>query len=112
MPICPIFPGIVAFVNLFPRELVTESASRMLTYALMLGLAGQVAEAHAWLRRPPVRIEGEPEPRAEDVATVDLLRLLTFSITGGAGNEINGHGGRSKRSRRAWTSGWPAPARG
>ena len=28
-------PGIAAFVNLFPRELVTESASRMLIYALM-----------------------------------------------------------------------------
>jgi len=81
-------PGIVAFVNLFPRELVTESASRMLTYALMLGLAGQVAEAHAWLQRAQVRIEGEPEPRAEDVATLDLLRLLTFSITGGAGDEL------------------------
>ena len=81
--------GIVAFVNLFPRELVTESASRMLTYALMLGLAGQVAEAHAWLQRAQVRIEGEPEPRAEDVATLDLLRLLTFSVTGGAGNELN-----------------------
>ena len=45
-------PGIAAFVNLFPRELVTESASRMLTYALMLGLSGQRAEAHAWLQRP------------------------------------------------------------
>jgi len=82
-------PGIVAFVNLFPRELVTESASRMLTYALMLGLAGQVAEAHAWLQRAQVRIEGEPEPRAEDVATLDLLRLLTFSVTGGAGDELD-----------------------
>ena len=81
--------GIVAFVNLFPRELVTESASRMLTYALMLGLAGQVAEAYAWLQRAQVRIEGEPEPRAEDVATLNLLRLLTFSVTGGAGDELD-----------------------
>ena len=82
-------PGIVAFVNLFPRELVTESASRMLTYALMLGLSGQVPEAHAWLQRAQVRIDGEPEPRAEDVATLDLLRLLTFSVTGGAGDELD-----------------------
>ena len=57
-------PGIAAFVNLFPRELVTESASRMLTYALMLGLAGQMAEAHAWLQRAQMRISDEPEPRA------------------------------------------------
>ena len=34
--------GIMAFVNLFSRELVTESASRMLTYAMMLGLSGQI----------------------------------------------------------------------
>jgi LuxR family transcriptional regulator, maltose regulon positive regulatory protein len=82
-------PGIAAFVNLFPRELVTESAFRMLTYALMLGLAGRVAEAHAWLQRAQVRISDEPEPRAEDLATLDALRLLTFTVTAGAGDEID-----------------------
>ena len=82
-------PGIAAFVNLFPRELVTESASRMLTYALMLGLAGQLAEAHAWLQRAQMRISDEPEPRAEDLATLDALRLLTFTVTAGAGDEID-----------------------
>ena len=82
-------PGIAAFVNLFPRELVTESASRMLTYALMLGLAGQLAEAHAWLQRAQMRISDEPEPQAEDLATLDALRLLTFTVTAGAGDEIN-----------------------
>ena len=82
-------PGIAAFVNLFPQELVTESASRMLTYALMLGLAGQLAEAHAWLQRAQMRISDEPEPRAEDLATLDALRLLTFTVTAGAGDEID-----------------------
>ena len=82
-------PGIAAFVNLFPRELVTESASRMLTYALMLGLADQVAEAHAWLHRAQMRISDEPEPRAQDLATLDALRLLTFTVTAGAGDEID-----------------------
>ena len=82
-------PGIVAFVNLFPRELVTESAFRMLTYALMLGLAGQVAEAHAWLQRAQMRIGDEPQARAQDVATLDALRLLTFTVTAGAGDEID-----------------------
>jgi LuxR family maltose regulon positive regulatory protein len=82
-------PGIVAFINLFPRELVLESASRMLSYALLLGLSGEVAEAHAWLQRAQVRIGDEPEPRAEDVVTLNLLRLLTFTITGGAGEEID-----------------------
>jgi LuxR family transcriptional regulator, maltose regulon positive regulatory protein len=81
-------PGIAAFVNLFPRELVTESASRMLTYALMLGLAGRVAEAHAWLQRAQMRISDEPQARAKDVATADALRLLTFTVTAGAGDEI------------------------
>ena len=81
-------PGIAAFVNLFPRELVTESASRMLSYALMLGLSSEVAEGHAWLQRAQMRISDEPEPRGEDVATLDLLRLLTFTVTGGAGDEI------------------------
>ena len=80
--------GIAAFVNLFPRELVTESASRMLTYAMMLGLSGQLAEGHAWLQRARARIDDEPEPRAEDVATLDVLRLMTFTVTAGAGDEI------------------------
>ena len=82
-------PGIMAFVNLFPRELVTESASRMLTYALMLGLCGQVAEAHAWLQRARARIGNEPQTRAEDIATLDVLRLLTFTVTAEAGDEID-----------------------
>ena len=82
-------PGIVAFVNLFPRELVTESAPRMLTYALVLGMSGRVSEAHAWLQRAWARIGDEPEPRAEDVATLDALRLLTFTVTAGAGDEID-----------------------
>ncbi len=82
-------PGIAAFVNLFPRELVTESASRMLIYALMLGLAGRVAEAHAWLQRAQMRISDEPEARAKDIATLDLLRLLTFTVSAGTGDEID-----------------------
>ena len=82
-------PGIAAFVNLFPRELVTESASRMLTYAVMLGFYGQVAEAHAWVQRAEKRIGDEPEARAEDVATLDVLRLLTFAVTAGAADEID-----------------------
>jgi LuxR family transcriptional regulator, maltose regulon positive regulatory protein len=81
-------PGIAAFVNLFPRELVTESASRMLIYALMLGLAGQLAEAHAWLQRAQIRISDEPPAQAKDLATLDALRLLTFTVTAGAGDEI------------------------
>jgi ATP/maltotriose-dependent transcriptional regulator MalT len=82
-------PGIMAFINLFPRELVTESASRMLTYALMLGLSGQVAEARAWLQRARARIGDEPQARAEDIATLDVLRLLTFTVTAEAGDEID-----------------------
>ena len=82
-------PGIVAFVNLFPRELVTESASRMLTYSLMLGLSGQLADAHAWLQRAQARIGDEPEARAQDVATLDVLRLLAFTITAEVGDEID-----------------------
>ena len=85
MLIYPISPGIAAFVNLFPRELVTESASRMLTYALMLGLSGQAAEAQAWLQRAQKRIGDEPQPRAQDVATLDVLRLFTFTVTAGTG---------------------------
>ena len=82
-------PGIAAFVNLFPQELVTESAFRMLTYALMLGLAGQVAEAHAWLQRAQMRLSDEPQARAKDIATLDVLRLLTFTVSAGAGDEID-----------------------
>ena len=82
-------PGIVAFVNLFPRELVTGSASRMLTYALVLGMTGQLAEAQAWVQRARARIGDEPEPRAQDVATLDAVRLLMFTVTAGAGDEID-----------------------
>ena len=81
--------GLAAFVNLFPRELVTESASRMLSYAVMLGLSGRIAEAPAWLQRAQVRIGDDPEPRAEDVAALDVLRLLAFAVTAGAGDEID-----------------------
>ena len=82
-------PGIAAFVNLFPPELVTESASRMLTYALMLGLSGRLAEAHAWLHRAQMRVSDEPVARAKDIATLDALRLLTFTVSAGAGDEID-----------------------
>jgi LuxR family maltose regulon positive regulatory protein len=80
--------GVMAFVSLFPRELVTESASRMLTYALTLGLAGHLADAHAWLQRAQLRIGDQSEARAKDVATLDALRLLTFTVSAGAGDEI------------------------
>ena len=79
----------MAFVNLFPRELVTESAFRMLTYALVLGMSGQLAEAYAWVQRARARIGDEPEARAEDVAILDTLRLLMFSVTAAAGDEID-----------------------
>ena len=36
-----------------------------------------------------MRIGDEPEPRAEDVATLDVLRLMTFTVTAGAGDEID-----------------------
>ena len=68
---------------------MTESASRMLTYALMLGLSGQLAEAHAWLQRAQIRISDEPEAQAKDVATLNALRLLAFAVSAGAGDEIN-----------------------
>ena len=103
-------PGIAAFVNLFPRELVTESASRMLTYALMLGLADQVAEAHAWLQRAQMRIGEEPQARAQDVATLDALRLLTFTVTAGAGDEIDA-GRRAVEAVKAGLDSGPAGAR-
>ena len=105
-------PGIAAFVNLFPRELVTESASRMLTYALMLGLAGQVAEAHAWLQRAQMRISDEPQARAQDIATLDALRLLTFTVTAGAADEIDAGRRALEAVEAAWASGSPAPGRG
>jgi LuxR family transcriptional regulator, maltose regulon positive regulatory protein len=67
---------------------VTGSASRMLTYGLMLGLAGQIAEARAWLQRARMRIGDEPEARAKNVAILDLLRLLTFAVSAGTGDGI------------------------
>jgi DNA-binding CsgD family transcriptional regulator/tetratricopeptide (TPR) repeat protein len=102
--------GIAAFVNLFPRELVTESPSRMLTYALMLGLSGQVAEAHAWLERAQIRISDEPQARARDLATLDALRLLTFTVTAGAGDEIDA-GRRAVEAVEAGLDGGVAGAR-
>ena len=110
-------PGIVAFVNLFPRELVTESASRMLTYALVLGMTGQLAEAQAWIQRARARIGDEPEARAQDAATLDALRLLMFTVTAGAGDEIDagrragrgGRGGPGPRAHRRTRADEPGP---
>ena len=105
-------PGIAAFVNLFPRELVTGSASRMLTYALMLGLSGQLAEAHAWLQRARARIGDEPEPgrrtsRPSTRSGSSRSRSLAGRVT-----RSTPAAGRSTRLRRAWTSASAAPARG
>jgi len=76
------FSGVTALVNLFPRELVEQSASRMLTYSLMLGLSGRPADAVAWLQRAATRIANDPAPHPRDLATLDALRLLAFAITG------------------------------
>ena len=54
-----------------------------------------------------MRIGDEPQPRAEDVAALDVVRLVAFTVSAGAGDEID-----AGRSRRVWTSGSPAPARG
>jgi LuxR family transcriptional regulator, maltose regulon positive regulatory protein len=81
-------PGIAAFANLLPQELVTESAARMLTYAEILAMSGKLGEAHAWLQRARARIGDEPEARAEDVAKLDGLLLATFVLTAGSGDEI------------------------
>ena len=106
-------PGIAAFVNLFPRELVTESASRMLTYALMLGLAGQLAEAHAWLQRAQRRISDEPQARAPGTWRPSTRSGFSRSRSPRArAMRSTPAAGRWRRSRRAWTSGSPAPARG
>jgi LuxR family transcriptional regulator, maltose regulon positive regulatory protein len=59
----------------------------MLTYAMMLGLSGELDEAHAWHQRAQLRIANDPQPRAEDVAFLDLLRLFTFTVTGGAASD-------------------------
>lgn len=53
----------------------------MLTYALMLGLCGRAGDAVAWMQRAAARIAADPEPSAKDVATLDALRLLSFTIT-------------------------------
>ncbi len=66
-----------------------ESASRDASYALMLELAGRAAEARAWLQRAQLRIGDDPRAPAGDIATLDLLRLLTFAISAGAGDEID-----------------------
>jgi LuxR family transcriptional regulator, maltose regulon positive regulatory protein len=36
-----------------------------------------------------MRISDEPQARARDIATADALRLLTFTVTAGAGDEID-----------------------
>ena len=81
-------PGIAAFANLLPQELVTESATRMLTYAEILAMSGKLTDSHAWLKRARARIGDEPEARAEDVAKLDGLLLATFVLTAGSGDEI------------------------
>ena len=82
-------PGIASLINLFPLELVTESAHRMLTYAFMLGLCGRASDALAWLERAAVRISLDPEPNPKDLATVDALRLLAFTVVAEKAEEID-----------------------
>jgi hypothetical protein len=98
-------PGIAAFVNLFPRKLVTESDSRMLTYALMPGLAGQVAEAHAWLQRARMRISDEP---ARGRRTSRPWTRCGFSPSRSSRGRAMRSTPAAVRSTRAWTAG-PGP---
>jgi len=80
--------GILTLVSLFPRELVTESASRMLTYALMLGLADHMEEGQSWLERAFVRLTSDDGASARDLAVLDGLRLLSFAVGGGEGEAV------------------------
>ena len=73
-----------AWVDLFPQELAAGSVSRMLTYALALGLLGRTDEGLVWLERAALRLADDPEPRAEDVGTLDALRLLAFTVSAAA----------------------------
>jgi LuxR family transcriptional regulator, maltose regulon positive regulatory protein len=81
--------GLVALVNIFPRDLVPVSVSRMLIYALILGLSGRLEEAHAWLRRASTRLGEDPGARAKELAIVAALQLLAFTCVGEAGEEID-----------------------
>ena len=91
---------------------MTESASRMLTYALMLGLSGQLAKPTPGSGAHGRGSVTSPQPRAEDVATFDVLRLFTFAVTAEAGDEIDPGRRRSRRSRRVSTWASAAPGRG
>jgi LuxR family transcriptional regulator, maltose regulon positive regulatory protein len=105
-------PGIVAFVNLFPPELVTESASRMLTYALMLGLSGQVGRL---MPGCSARRSGSLTSRSHGRRTSRPWMCSGFSRSPsppGPAMRSTPAAGRSRRSRRAWTWGSAAPAPG
>ena len=49
-----------AWVDLFPQELAAGSVSRMLTYALALGLLARTDEGLAWLERAALRLADDP----------------------------------------------------
>ena len=81
-------PAVEAMVGLFPRQLVELSTFRMLTYALMLGLCGKPAEGVPWLERAAIRLADEPDSANRDRATLDAIRLLTYTVTGEQGDQI------------------------
>jgi ATP/maltotriose-dependent transcriptional regulator MalT len=83
------YATVLALLNTFPKELVIESAFRMLTYALMLGLCDQMDEAQAWLDRAFVRLASEEHPPIRDVAVLDALRLLSFAVGGGEAEAVD-----------------------
>jgi ATP/maltotriose-dependent transcriptional regulator MalT len=80
--------GVVAFVNLFPLELVSGSAFRMLTYGLMLGMCNRADDAISWIQRAATRIAAEPDPDLKDVAALDAIRLVGFTTTTGFGDQL------------------------
>ncbi len=81
--------SVSALVSLFPQELVNDSASHMLTYALALGLCGRANEGLPWLQRAALRIAEASEPEPKDLATLDAIRLLGFTTTGEIAEEID-----------------------
>ena len=78
----------LAWISVVSEELVGESVSRMLTVASALGLAGRILEAYAWIDRASVKLAEDPAPREQDVALLDALLILGYTVVAGPNDDF------------------------
>ncbi|MGB7878123.1 MAG: LuxR C-terminal-related transcriptional regulator [Ilumatobacteraceae bacterium] len=80
--------AMAAWIELFPKEYVSQSVSRMLDYAGAVGLAGRPDEAVIWLGLATSRMKGLDEPSIRDLRHADALHGISYATNALVSDDI------------------------